>query len=170
MSESYVLLDRISALLQHVRGFPQQVRFERFGMKLDKSTPFHQIQYCSQAFLSGALPDAKTLEFVAVALNKYVTREGKVSLDEAFGLKSKPKAGNPSRQAAQRQQQINLLGHMAMIRGTDPKVTLEWAAAEALGDDNSFQVETLVRAYRPLGCKKWAEGWAKYKAQTVSGK
>ncbi|MDR4468839.1 MAG: hypothetical protein MRJ68_11165 [Nitrospira sp.] len=170
MSKSYVLEDRISALLQYVRGLPQQVRFERSGWTQDNPTPFDRIQYCSQAFLSGALPDAKTLEFVAVALNKYVTREGKISLDEAFGLKSKPKAGNPSRQASQRQRQINLLGRMAMIRGTAPKVTLEQAAGEALGEDDSFQVETLVRAYRRRGCKKWAEGWAKWKAEIESGK
>lgn len=170
MSKSYILLDRISALLQHVQGFSQQVRFERFGGKLDESTPFHQIRYCSQAFLYGALPSAKTLEFVAIALNKYVTSEGRISLDEAFGLKSKPKAGNPARQAARHQKLLTLLGRMAMIRGLDPKVTLERAAEEAIEGEDSFQCETLVREYTRRGYKKRAERWAKYKAQTVSGK
>lgn len=170
MSKSYVLEDRISALLQYVNRFPQQVRFERFGAALDGDSPFHRIRYCSQAFLSGALPDAKTLEYVAIALNKYVTREGEISLDEAFGLKSKPKAGNPSRQASQYQKQTNLLGDMAMMRGCDPKLTLAQAAEIALHGDESIKVETLVRAYSRRRCKVWEKGWAKLYAHTVSGK
>jgi hypothetical protein len=170
MSKSYVLLDRISALLEHLHGFPQQVRFERIGAKLDEDSPFHRIKYCSQAFLSGALPDAKTLEYVAIALNRYVSREGKLSLDEAFGLKSKPKAGNPSRQAAQNQKQINILGNMAMLRGFDPKLTLAQAAEIALHGDESIKVETLLRAYTRRHCKLWEEKWANLYAKTVSGK
>ena len=170
MSQAYVLLDRISALLQYVRRFPQQVRFDRFGMKLDKPTPFHQIEYCSQALLSGALPDAETLQFVAIALDKYVTSKGKLSLDEAFGLKSVPKAGNPSRQAAQYQQQTTLLGRMAMIRGGDPELSLEKAAEIALDGDESIKVETLVRAYSRRRCKLWEKGWAKVFAQERDGK
>jgi hypothetical protein len=100
MSEPYSPLDRLSSLLQWVRGFPHQTQFEAFGSKLpDNPSPFNRIQYCSQALLSGALPDAETLEFVAIALNKYVSSAGALSLDEAFALKSKPKAGNPARQA-----------------------------------------------------------------------
>lgn len=170
MSKSFILLDRISALLQYVRGFSQQVRFERIGTKLDEDSPFHKIRYCSQAFLSGALPDAKTLEFVAVALNKYVTREGEISLDEAFGLKSRPKAGNPSRQAAQNQKQTNVLMDMAMMRGCNPKLSLEKAAEIALHGDVSIEVATLVRAYTRRRCKLWEEKWANLYAKTVSGK
>ena len=170
MSESFILLDRISALSGYVHGFSQQVRFESRGQKLDDYTPFDHIRYCSQAFLSGALPDAKTLEFVAIALNKYVTSEGRISLDEAFGLKSKPKAGNPAKQAARRKKLFTLLGRMAMSRGLDPTITLEQAVEEATEGDDSFQSETLIREYRRRHCNKWAEEWAKYKAQTVSGK
>jgi len=159
MSQSYVVQDRISALLQYVRGFPQQIRFERFGMKLDKPTPFHQIEYCAQALLSGALPDVESLLFVAIALNNYVTREGELSLDEAFGLKSKPKAGNPSRIAAQHQKMTNMLGRMSMMRGGNPKMTLAKAAEIALCGDESIKVETLVRAYSRRRCKEWETGW-----------
>jgi hypothetical protein len=167
---SFDPLDRLSVLVESVRGIPNQVRFERRGRKREGHTSLDYIDHCSQALLTGALPDAETLHFVAIALYRYVHSEGTLSLDEAFKLKSKPKAGNPARQAAQYQKQTNLLGRMAMIRGTDPKVSLERAAEEALEGDDSFQVETLVRAYRRLGCKKWAEGWAKWKAQTLSGK
>jgi hypothetical protein len=161
MSQSYVLLDRISVLVQYLQGFPQQVRFERRGHKLDECTPFDHICYCSQAFLSGALPDAKTLEYVAIAFNKYVTRVGEISLDEAFGLKSKPKAGNPSRQAAQHLKMNNLLATMAQLRGGDPKLSLAKSAEMALCGDESIEAETLVREYRRRGYKREAEAWAK---------
>lgn len=161
MSKSYVLLDRISALLEYVQGFPQQVRFERIGAKLDEDSPFHRIKYCSQAFLSGALPDTKTLEYVAIALNRYVSREGKLSLDEAFGLKSRPKAGNPARQAAQQRKMNNLLADMARMRGCDPKLTLAKAAEIALRGDELMEVETLVREYRRRRYNIEAEKWAK---------
>ena len=170
MSNSYFPLDRLSALLQWVRGFPQQARFERFGAKLNKSTPFHQIQYCSQAFLSGALPDAETLEFLAIALSKYVNAEGALSLDAAFGLKSKPKAGNPARQFAYNNKIGYLLFSMAMMRAHNPKMTLASAGEAALNGDESIPVETLEREYRRRGCKRWAEGIQQDWEQSTTGK
>jgi len=157
MSETFYTLDRLTALLKNVRGFPQQDRFERFGATLGKPSPFHRIQYCSQAFFAGALPDAETLEFVAIAFNKYVCAEGALTLDEAFGLKSKPKAGNPARQAAHNNKVGLLLFDMAMIRA-NTKMNLEHAAEAALENEESILVETLVREYKRRGCKKWADG------------
>jgi hypothetical protein len=107
--------------------------------------------------LSGALPDAETLEFVAIAFNKYVNAEGKLSLDEAFGLKAKPKAGNPARQYAHKNKVTGLLIWMSMFRTHNPKITLESAAEAALRGDESIKVETLVREYRRRDCAKWGK-------------
>jgi hypothetical protein len=161
---------RLSLLVKSVGGLPNQIRFERRGHKLGGRSSLDQIDHCAQALLAGALPDADTLLFVATAFYRYVHSDGKLSLDQAFKLKSKPRAGNPARQAAQRQKLLTLLGRMAMMRGCDQKMSLEKAAEIALYGGEMFKVETLVREYRNRGYKKQAEGWAKYKAQTVSGK
>jgi len=161
-AESFSPLDRLLPLLQWVRGFPQQNRFKRFGAKLRDTSPFHRIRYCSQALLSGALPDAKTLEFVAIAFDRYVNSEGALSLDEAFRLSSKPKAGNPARQYARGNKVLGLLFDMAMMRAHKPKMSLASAAEAARGDDESIPVETLEREYRRRGCNKWAKGIAEY--------
>lgn len=147
--ESFSVTDRLSPLLQWVRRFPQQNRFERIGAKLrDNPSPFHRIQYCSQAFLSGALPDAETLEFVAVAFDKYVNSDGTLSLDEAFKLKAKPKAGNPAKQFATQNKMNGFLLSMATALALRPKLSQEKAAGSALGTDESIPVNTLVREYR----------------------
>lgn len=158
MSEFFSPLDRLSSLLQWVRAFPQQARFEATGAKLGDPSPFQRIRYCSQALLAGALPDAETLQFVAIAFDKYVCSGGALSLDEAFALKSKPKAGNPARQFERNNRILNLLFNMAEIRAHNPKMTLASAAEKALQGDESIPVETLEREYRRIGCKKWEDG------------
>lgn len=154
----YYPLDRLSFLLQWVKGSPHQNRFDRLGPKLENRSPFHRISHCSQAILAGALPDAHTLEFVAMAFAKYVDAEGRLSLDEAFGLKAKPKAGNPARQYTRTNKILGLLYRMAMFRAHNPKITLESAAEAALAGDESIKVETLEREYRRRGCHKWVVG------------
>lgn len=158
MSESYSPLNRLSSLLQWARGFPHQTRFDARGSKLRKNpSPFDRIQYCSQALLSGALPDAETLQFVATALDKYVCAGGALSLDEAFALKSKPKAGNPARQYTHNNKLLGLLFDMASFRAHNPKLTLAKAAEMAQRGDESIPVETLVREYSRRSNKKSAE-------------
>lgn len=162
MLDSYSPLDRLSALLQWVRGFPQQDRFETIGAKPTDLSPFQRIQYCSQALLQGALPDAETLEFVAVAFNKYVIQKDeeepekeKLSLDEAFGLKSKQRAGNPAAQYAHHNKLMGLLFDIAMLRTDNPNMTIELAAEHAQRGDESIPVETLAREYSRRNAKDW---------------
>ncbi len=157
---NYYPLDRISLLVERVRGLPNQIRFERRGQTRGHTSLDH-INHCSQALLSGALPDAETLLFVATAFYRYVHSEGALSLDQAFRLRSKPKAGNPARQAAQQRKINNILADMARMRGSDPKLTLAKAAEIALGGDESMEVETLVREYRRRRYNLEAEKWAK---------
>ncbi len=160
MSESYSPLDRLSSLLQWAHGFPHQTRFDARASKLRKNpSPFNRIQYCSQALLSGALPDAETLQFVAMAFNKYVCAAGALSLDEAFALKSKPKAGNPARQYTHNNKILGMLIDMASFRAHNPRLTLAKAAEWAQQGDESISVDTLVREYSRRGCKSWADTW-----------
>jgi hypothetical protein len=126
-----------------------------------RRTTLDYIDHCSQALLTGALPDAETLLFVATAFYRYAHSEGTLSLDQAFRLKSKPKAGNPARQAAQQRKMNNLLADMARMRGCDPKLTLAKAAEIALRGDELMEVETLVREYRRRRYNIEAEKWAK---------
>ena len=154
MSYYYSPLDRLSALLQRVRGFPQQDRFEAIGARPTDLSPFQRIQYCSQALLQGALPDAETLEFVAVAFNKYVIQKDeeepekeKLSLDKAFGLKSKAGVGNPAKQYAHDNKVMGLLFDMSVLRIENPDMSLEKAAEIVQRGDESINVESLVRRY-----------------------
>ena len=109
---NYYPLDRLSVLVESVRGLPNQMRFERRGHTPGKH-PLDKIDYCSQALLTGALPDAETLLFVAEAFYRYVHSDGTLSLDQAFRLKSKPKAGSPVRQRTREGKIIGLLFSMA---------------------------------------------------------
>jgi len=154
--ESFVVADRLAILLNSVRGCPQQVRFDRIGHKLSKnSTALDRIRHCSQAFLSGALPDVETLEFIAVAFDRYVNSDGTLSLDEAFKLKAKPKAGNPVRQYLRNNKMNGFLLSMATYLVHHPQSTQEIAAAWAISNDESIpestfdrKVSGLVREYR----------------------
>jgi len=146
----------LSALLQRVRGFPQQDRFEAKGAKPTDLSPIQRIQYCSQALLQGALPDVETLQFVAVAFDKYVRQEKDAeSLDTAFDLKSKPRAGNPAAQYAHRNKLMGLIFDMAMLRTDNPTMTLAAAAEGAQRGDESIPVETLLREYSRRNAKDW---------------
>ena len=147
--------DPISTLCDSTHDLPAQKRFDAIGHKLvPNPSPFNRIQHFSQAVLSGALPDVETLRFVVTSLFKYEQRAGSISLDEAFGLKSKPKAGNPARQYSQNNRLQDLLCRVAAIRVDNPELTLNAAAIRVLGRDKTFPVETLLRAYRRGGIGK----------------
>src|SRR5262249_1299621 len=52
------------------------------------------------ALRNGVFPDVTALVYVANAFRTYVDAAGELSLDEAFGLKSRQRKGNPSKQLA----------------------------------------------------------------------
>ena len=159
--EGAPILPRLESLVSSVRAFPPQEWFDRFGTKLNGTSPLDRINYCSQALLSGALPDAATLEFVAVALDKYISSDGSLSLDESFGLKSKPKAGNPVRQAIRRNRISKYLFSMVDYCRYDPKVSIAKAAEGVLGNNESIPAETLEREYRRRGYDQLARASGK---------
>jgi hypothetical protein len=75
---SFDPLERLTLLVESVRSLPNQIRFERRS-HTPGNHPLDKIDYCSQALLTGALPDAETLLFVAEAFYKPTRRPGMVS-------------------------------------------------------------------------------------------
>ena len=64
---------------------------------ISKKDPIGHMIYFYEAMSAECLPKAETLTYVTASLKKYVESGGEITLDEAFDLKSKPKAGNPAR-------------------------------------------------------------------------
>ncbi len=167
MTNSYRPIDRLKVLIEAAGTSPYQRAYERGGARLPKaSSNFQRLCHLSQALLQGALPDANTLEFVAVAIAKYERAQGAMSLDEAFGLKAKRSAGNPSAQHARELRYNNLLFQMALYRASYPRTTLTKAAdlavedfPELVGDDDPTDLATtLVRYYSSRRCRVWEAG------------
>ena len=156
MSKNYSSPDSLTDLVNWLHEYPPQAKFRRIGAKLHEITPFHRIRYCSQALLFGALPDAKTLEFVGNAFDKYVSSEGGMTLDEAFGLIPIPKAGNPSKQFASKNKLNQILFEMACYRVDNPETTIAYAAEQVSNQLNIIKPDTdsLVRYYSE---GKWRE-------------
>ena len=158
MGEPFVLEKRLAELIELNSKFPRQMRFERIGHKLTERheteqnlVPLDKIRHFTQALASGALPDASTLTYIVVGFERYVQGEGTLTLDEAFRLKSIPKAGNPARQYA-RQNHINSkLFDMAWMRAYDanlPIISIEAAAMAVCEDPDLKEIGTLVRQYK----------------------
>jgi len=149
MSKNYSSLDSITDLVNWLHEYPPQAKFKRVGIRLREITPFHRIMYCSQALLFGALPDAKTLEFVANAFDKYVSSEGGMTLDEAFGLVSISKAGNPSKQYTSKNNLNVIMFEIARYRVDNPETTIANAAEQVSKQLNIIKPDSdsLVRYY-----------------------
>ena len=150
--------ERLHELLEYISNYPRQRRFKAIGSKQppkEGAKPFEHILYASKAFLSGALPEAETLFFIAQSLDKYISREGKLSLDEAFGLKSVSGSGNPSKIYARNNHKVAKLFDMFFLRKSNPYLTVENAAGEVCSnDENEKEASTLQREYSR---GKWLE-------------
>jgi len=59
-----------------------------------------RLKHFRAALAVGIFPDSHTLAFVAQGFAKYLEGGGKCSLDDAFGLESRQKVGNPAKRAA----------------------------------------------------------------------
>lgn len=149
-NDPYSPKDRMHDLLSFLQEFPWQKRFKALGMKpIDNMSSFEKIMYAKQAFLQGALPELNTLLYIALSFEKYIQGKGDISLDEAFQLQPKPKAGNPSKQYASENHYNNLLFEMACLRA-DKKISIEDAAFEVCErqeEDAVDMASTLCRKY-----------------------
>lgn len=151
MARPFDPLDRLRDLVDAVAQAPHQKRFDHSGPNLRDSSPLSRLEHFRAALLTGALPDAETLLFVTLAINRYLSLEAE-SLDKAFGLRAIKRAGNPAVQRVRENRKLGLLFHMAMLREENPRMTIYEAAEAALADDDShdkikFEVETLQREY-----------------------
>ncbi len=157
MGESYSdPLENIRILINQLDHYSKQIRFNAIGMKPSQDMEsFDYIRYGSAALLSGALPNAETLAFIAFALNEYVQAEGKKTLDEAFGLKSKPKAGNPSKQFAHKNIRNSKLFDMACLRASNPEISIEEAANQVCSD--KLDLEDAATLKRDYSRHKWGK-------------
>jgi hypothetical protein len=101
------------------------------------------------ALSAGVFPDAAQLLFVANAFKKYLAAGGEISLDKAFGLGSRQKAGNPSAKAGRDEALNRRCYEIHEYLELNPKATQEQAAESvqaSLGTD--VDVETMVRDFR----------------------
>ncbi len=157
MDNSHSPSDWLQELLEYIQNFKYQSRFLRVGMKPPSNMlPFEKIRYASQAFLAGALPSAETLEYIAVSFEKYISREGEISLDEAFELRSTPSQGNPSRKYAHDNFLNNVLFEMSYLRAqnkmTKKRMSLEKVADAVIPPEFTYSIDTLVSYYKK---RKW---------------
>lgn len=153
MNESFDPLERIKILTAHVKQLKFQRHFDTVGHRAPKQSDsaYEHLCYARSAFLTGALPNAETLLFIALSIDRYIEGKGGVTLDEAFQLRSRPKAGNPSRQAATRNEKGSALLDMAFLRAENPRMSLAHAAAGALAKcqkDTNLNAGTLEREYK----------------------
>ena len=98
---------------------------------------------------AGIFPHPHVLAFIATRLSYYLQKCGDVTLDQAFGLESVQKAGNPAKRDATAQAQYKYCWEMFEMLRQNPKLTRENVAEkvrENLGIDQP-DVERMVKIY-----------------------
>lgn len=141
----------LESVLDLIKDHPNQIAFDQgYSMKRFALRPADRLQEFSQAIFCGALPDAETLHFVATAFTKYLDQNGDIDLEEAFGLRAKPKVGKASavknwedkRSAQMRQMSRYRVLEGLSIEKAAQKVSEDW------GDSELKHADTLSRAYK----------------------
>lgn len=100
--------------------------------------------------IAGALPPAESLHFVAMCIDQYIEAQGSLTLDEAFGLRSKQRSGNPSKRYANRQKDLWLLHEIAMLRARS-RLSIDDAVAKVYARQDSpppFGPDALEKKYK----------------------
>jgi hypothetical protein len=111
--------------------------------------PLDLLEAFNTSIAAGIFPHPHTLAFVASCFNAYLQMKGRISLDEAFGMLSVQKAGNPSKRKAEAEGRNRYCGEMYEYLERYPSKTRA-QAAEAVRIDLDIgcpEVETMVRAY-----------------------
>ncbi len=153
-------LASLAVLVTHARKLPQQARFESVGHRLcEDPNPVDQVEHFAQALLSGALPDAETLMFVAESFFRYIDNGGvdpetgkPFSLDDAFTMPPRRRVGNPAQIRRRDRELGSLLFDMVCLKTDNPSMSLLDAAENVLPSNHaSYTPETLVRYYNENG-------------------
>lgn len=160
MDSLYSPRDRLQDLLEYIQKFKHQDKFLSVGCKPSPNmSPFENIQYTSQAFLAGGLPNAETLEYIAISFDKYIRKKGEISLDEAFGLKSKSGVGNASALYDKENEVNGLLFKMAYQIAQSKlnrKRLSRLSAANIVLSDEKYSPSTLEDYYKERKCQRIA--------------
>lgn len=120
------------------------------------SENIQKIQHFVKCIEQGELPDDDTLSWISDNFNRYLNKKV-LTLDSAFGMKSKPKGGNPIDQFNTEVEKNVLLNRMAEIIVTD-NISQVKAAEIVLReyDDTDLYPKTLARYFRDWPTKKYA--------------
>ena len=123
---------------------------------IDVKSPIDLVRFYAQLVFAGITPSAKILIAVAEAFQDYIDAGGKKSLDDAFSLRPKKKAGHPLAQLAGGNKRQRILYYMWLLRReahlSHKRLSIEKAAAKAkqdlnLTDKTENLVDTLTRDY-----------------------
>jgi hypothetical protein len=146
-----------------VRDPEYRATWERIGAAVQRAenedgkpaaSPLDRLKHFRVAIAAGIYPDSHTLAFVQRAFAKYL--DGARSLDEAFGLKSRQRVGNPAQHDTANEARNRRCYEMYVYLKTHPEES-QAQAAEAVQRslDETVDVETMVRNYATW--KRWFE-------------
>lgn len=148
--------DKINNLIGSVADFYQQKQFNMFGNKLPNNpSNFERIEHFTQAIIQGALPDAKTILYVALAFDKYINISSE-DMNKAFELTSIQKIGNPAKQAKRKRILTNIMFEIACLRTENKNLSIVNAAEKISTKLGIYtpDCETLARYYSD---NNWSE-------------
>lgn len=113
------------------------------------------MQHFRSALQAGVFPDIAALVYVGNAFARYIGGAGRRSLDEAFNLKSRQRAGNPSAVLSEKEQRNRYCGEMLEYLKRHPRASQPAAAeyASACLDLQKPDIETMVKYFR-----EWRRG------------
>ena len=108
------------------------------------------------AVQNGIFPAREAILLVAKAFGKYLESHGALSLDQAFGLKSKQRAGNPAKRMSARESRNAYCYEMLKFRTVKPGAALVEAAEHAsrVLDIDKPDCETMAKYYSE---EKWVD-------------
>jgi len=111
-------------------------------------SPFEYLKHFSQSVFRGTPPSEQTMLFIANAIHRYIAEKGRISLDEAFSMKSKRSEGNPAAQDAKRNLLNSKLFDMACLRVAENMSIQDAAQRVSRCDNSGIKPSQLDSAYR----------------------
>lgn len=129
---------------------PKSLEADPTASQADRTSPVRWMQQFQAAIAAGVFPDGRALVYVANCFARYLQAEGRVSLDEAFGLKSTQRAGNPSAALAKDERRNRLCYEIYERLKSAPRESVTVAAEQVLAeqDVDTLDAESLARYYR----------------------
>ncbi len=130
-----------------------------------------KINHFIKCIKNGRLPDDETLSWISCNFENYI-KGTSLSLDSAFGLRSKPKKGNSAEQYKKEIERNELLNTMASILVEDKKISKIKVAEMALNEQNNTEIEpeTLARYFRDWSTREHALDRYKTRARRKADK